>query len=67
VREGKLDADLDGDGTKESLRVCFSNEGAHHQVWTGVPLDGRPRWHWYFYAGYDTEFTCTEREYFGPK
>jgi hypothetical protein len=67
VREGKIDADLDGDGTKESFRVCASHEGVHHQVWTGEPLTGKPRFHWYYYAGYDTEPSCTEREYFGAK
>ena len=67
VRAGKIDADLDGDGTNESFRTCSSSEGVHHQIWTGVPLQGRPRWHWYVYAGYDTNPTCTEQEYFGPK
>jgi hypothetical protein len=67
VRAGKIDADLDGDGTDESFRTCSSSEGVHHQIWTGVPLQGRPRWHWYVYAGYDTNPTCTEQEYFGPK
>jgi hypothetical protein len=67
LRDRTIDADLDGDGTKESFRTCASSEGVHFQVWTGAPLDGKPRWHWYYYAGYDTEYTCTEREYFGPK
>lgn len=67
VRAGKIDADLDGDGTNESFRTCSSSEGVHHQIWTGVPLQGRPRWHWYVYAGYDTNPTCTEQDYFGPK
>jgi hypothetical protein len=67
LRDHMIDADLDGDGTKESFRVCASNEGVHFQVWTGEPLVGTPRFHWYYYAGYDTEYTCTEREYFGPK
>ena len=38
VRAGKIDADLDGDGTNESFRTCSSSEGVHHQIWTGVPL-----------------------------
>jgi hypothetical protein len=67
IRDGKIDADLDGDGTKEFFRTCTSSEGGHFQVWTGPPLTGKPRWHWYRYAGYDTENTCTERDYFGPK
>jgi hypothetical protein len=67
VKEGGIEGDLDGDGTKESFRVCTSGEGVHYQVWTGEPLKGRPRWHWYVYAGYDTASSCTEKEYFGPK
>lgn len=67
VREGKVTGDIDGDGTPEFFRTCFSNEGVHYQVWTGTPLDGRGRWHWYVYAGYDLEYNCTEKEYFGPK
>jgi len=67
IREGHAEGDLDGDGTKESFRTCTSGEGGHFQVWTGAPLEGKPRWHWYRYAGYDTESTCTDRDYFGPK
>jgi len=63
----KIEGDLDGDGTKESFRECASAEGVHYQVWSGEPFSGRPRWHWYIYAGYDLEPTCTEKEYFGPK
>jgi hypothetical protein len=66
-KDQKIEGDLDGDGTKESFRLCLSSEGAHYQVWTGEPLIGQPRWHWYAYAGYDTEPNCTEKEYFGPK
>lgn len=65
LRDGKIDADLDGDGTKEFFRTCTSSEGGHFQIWTGLPLEGKPRWHWYRYAGYDTEYTCTDRDYFG--
>jgi hypothetical protein len=65
LRDGTLDADLDGDGTSESFRTCASSEGVHYQVWSGPPLTGQPRFHWYFYAGYDTMPTCTANEYFG--
>jgi len=67
VRDEKVTGDIDGDGTAEFFRNCFSNEGVHYQVWTGVPLEGRGRWHWYYYAGYDLEYNCSEKEYFGPK
>ena len=67
IQGRKIEVDLDGDGTKESFRQCASAEGVHYQVWSGEPFSGRPRWHWYIYAGYDLEPTCTEKEYFGPK
>ena len=67
IRDGKITADIDGDGTPEFFRNCFSNEGVHYQVWSDAPLEGRGRWHWYVYAGYDLEYDCTEKEYFGPK
>jgi hypothetical protein len=67
VLDGKVAGDIDGDGTPESFRNCSSSEGVHFQVWTGVPLEGRGRWHWYVYAGYDLEYNCTEKDYFGPK
>jgi hypothetical protein len=67
VRDGKVEGDIDGDGTPEFFRNCSSSEGVHYQVWTGVPLEGRGRWHWYVYAGYDLEYNCTEKDYFGPK
>jgi hypothetical protein len=67
VQDGKVAGDIDGDGTPESFRNCSSSEGVHYQVWTGVPLEGRGRWHWYVYAGYDLEYNCTEKDYFGPK
>jgi hypothetical protein len=66
-KDGNITGDLDGDGMNEFFRICTSNEGAHYQVWSGTPLEGQPRWHWYVYAGYDTEPNCTEKEYFGPK
>ena len=65
-KDQKIEGDLDGDGRKESFRMCLSSEGAHYQVWTGEPLIGQGRWHGYVYAGYDTEANCTDKEYFGP-
>jgi len=62
-----IEGDLDEDGTKESFRACSSREGIHYQVWTGPPLTGQPRWHWYVYLGYDVDPSCTEKEYFGPR
>jgi hypothetical protein len=67
LRDGRVNGDLDGDGTRETFRICSSAEGVHYQVWSGEPLQGKPRWHWYVYAGYDTESSCTEKDYFGPR
>ena len=67
VNGKNVEGDLDGDGAKETFRICTSSEGAHYQVWTGEPLAGHPRWHRYVYAGYDTENVCTEKDYFGQK
>jgi hypothetical protein len=58
------------DALQPGVKVVLADqppEGVHFQVWTGVPLEGRGRWHWYVYAGYDLEYNCTEKDYFGPK
>ena len=54
--------DLDRDGQPESFRSCTSAEGVHLTVWTGKPLEGRRRWHYYYYLGYDVEANCTEAD-----
>ncbi len=62
-RQGDLiTADLDGDGQGEFFRSCTSTEGVHFTVWSGKPLDGKVRWHEYYYLGYDVEPTCTPKE-----
>ena len=55
-------ADLEADGHEESFRFCTSSEGIHFTVWTGPPLEGKIRWHQYYYLGYDVEPTCTPKE-----
>jgi hypothetical protein len=60
--KGRVSADLDKDGTREHFRVCFSNEGMHLTVWSGLPLKGKRRWHRYYYLGYDLEADCTDVE-----
>lgn len=62
VPNGSANADLDGDGRKEYFRVCTSQEGLHLTIWSGRPLRGVRRWHWYYYLGYDVEPSCTSRE-----
>jgi len=60
-------ADLDADGQPEYFRFCTSSEGLHFTVWSGKPLEGRLRWHQYYYLGYDVEPTCTPNELNPPK
>jgi len=55
-------ADLDGDGQLESFHACTSSEGVHLTVWTGKPLEGLRKWHYYYYLGFDVEPTCKEAE-----
>lgn len=57
-----VSADLDGDGRLEYFRSCTSTEGIHFTVWTGRPLEGKLRWHQYYYLGYDVTPTCTKAE-----
>jgi len=60
-------ADLDADGQPEYFRFCTSSEGLHFTVWSGKPLEGRLRWHQYYYLGYDVEPTCMPNELSPPK
>ena len=62
VRDGHVEADLDGDGVQESFRVCNSSENVHFMFWTGSPAEGRPRWHGNYYVGYDMVPSCTEQD-----
>ena len=61
ARDG-VTGDLDRDGQPESFRSCTSLEGLHLTVWTGKPLEGRRRWHYYYYLGYDVEANCTDAD-----
>ena len=63
VKRGIAKGDLDGDGTMEFFRICTSSEGNHLTVWSGKPLQGRKRWHSYYYLGYDVVPTCKQRDY----
>lgn len=59
---GVASVDLNGDGRKEYFRVCTSQEGLHLTVWSGRPLRGVRKWHWYYYLGYDVKPSCTKEE-----
>jgi hypothetical protein len=54
--------DLDRDGVIERFRSCTSMEGVHYTVWSGKPLEGTRRWHYYYYLGYDVEPSCDARD-----
>ena len=63
VQGGKAGIDLDGDGRREFFRDCTSNEGLHLTVWSGKPLFGKRRWHFYYYLGYDVMPSCKKKDY----
>lgn len=63
VKRGIASGDLDGDGTTEFFRTCTSSEGNHLTVWSGKPLQGKKRWHSYYYLGYDVLPTCNKWDY----
>jgi hypothetical protein len=54
--------DLDGNGNAEFFRSCTSSEGVHLTIWTGKPVEGKRRWHAYYYLGYDVDPNCTAAE-----
>ena len=63
VVHGRASLDLDKDGRQEFFRYCTSNEGLHLTVWTGKPLQGKRRWHFYYYLGYDVVPSCKRKDY----
>ena len=63
IKHGVASGDLDGDGRAEYFRLCTSTEGNHLTVWTGRPLLGKRRWHFYYYLGYDVVPNCRKKDY----
>jgi hypothetical protein len=63
LKRGIAGADLDGDGRTEFFRICTSNEGQHLTIWSGTPLQGKKRWHAYYYLGYDVVPNCKKKDY----
>lgn len=61
-----ITADINHDGHTEYFRFCASAEGIHLTVWSGKPLQGKPKWHQYYYLGYDVESNCKPSETQGP-
>lgn len=66
VQAAALTGDLDGDGAAEHFRMCSSSEGLHLTIWSGEPLVGTRRWHFYYFLGYDVEPNCSEADYAVP-
>jgi hypothetical protein len=62
IANGLASADLNGYVRREYFRLCTSNEGVHLTIWSGKPLKGVRKWHWYYYLGYDVEPNCTSGE-----
>lgn len=56
---GRVRADLDGDGVPEEARSCTADEGEHFTLWSvSAPASRRRRAHEYFDWGALTEPTC---------
>ncbi len=45
---------------------CTSKEGIHLNLWTGLPLKEKSRWHAYYHLGFDVEPSCTDKETGNP-
>ncbi len=63
VRGEVVSVDIDGDGKRENFRHCAGNESLAYSVWKGRPLKGRRIWSAYKHLNYDTEKTCTGKDY----
>ena len=67
VRNKLASVDLNGDGRDEFFRSCTSSEGLHLTIWSGKPLIGKRRWHYYYYLHYDTEPNCRKKDWEGTE
>jgi hypothetical protein len=66
-KEGNsVTGDINQDHRSEYFRSCTSGEGVHLTVWLAKPLHGKPKWHQYYYLGYDVESNCSPSETQGP-
>jgi len=63
IKKGLVSIDLDRDGRREYFRKCTSLEGAHLTVWSGQPLKGKRRWHYYYYLHYAAVQNCQKKDY----
>ena len=53
--------DLIGDGIPNIITECFSNEGAHFNIWGGYNNEEKLL-HRYTYLDMDLQVSCTENE-----
>jgi hypothetical protein len=63
TRNGTVRADVDHDGNFETFRWCTGNESLYYTAWKGRPLSGNKIWDAAKYLNYDTEPTCTKKDY----
>ena len=63
LKKGLVSIDLDRDGQREYFRDCTSSEGVHLTIWSGQPLKGKRRWHYYYYLRYDVVPSCQKKDY----
>ena len=60
--DGRVRADLDGDGAAEEARVCRAGEGHHFTLWSGSGGERRRRAHEYYDWGAFVDPTCSPEE-----
>jgi hypothetical protein len=58
-RDGRVMADLDGNGAPEEARRCAAHEGEHFTIWSALPGEAPVRRaHEYYDWGAEVEATC---------
>ena len=60
--DGRVRADLDGDGSMEEARVCRADEGHHFTIWSDSGGSRRRRAHEYYDWGAFVDPTCPAEE-----
>jgi beta-lactamase regulating signal transducer with metallopeptidase domain len=66
LRDGKIVADIEGDGLRESFGTCTSSRNVHYVVWTETPAQRLKRWRGNIHAGYYTEVSCIDDDVLIP-
>ncbi|MBI3899713.1 MAG: hypothetical protein HY308_15665 [Gammaproteobacteria bacterium] len=55
---GKINVDVNGDGSPDQFTQCSTTEGVSFNLWAKSAYEGKPLWSGYYYIGYDTEANC---------